>query len=135
MLPDSKPAFINQYTHLEIRDTNVMSDWINVALEDDFGPGESQLVETAEAMIAIFNLDGDYFAIEDVCTHDGSPMLGCGLEPEDVVEGDQLICPRHGARFCIRTGAALTPPAYEPTAKFPVRVENSMVQVLDERSD
>jgi 3-phenylpropionate/trans-cinnamate dioxygenase ferredoxin subunit len=112
-----------------------MSDWINVALEDDFGPGQSQLVETEEAMIAIFNLDGDYFAIEDVCSHDGSPMLGCGLEPEDVVEGDQLICPRHGARFCIRTGTALTPPAYEPIAKFPVRVKNSMVQVLDERSD
>ena len=109
-----------------------MSGWIDVALTDDFGPGQAQLVETDTASIAVFNLDGEYFALEDVCTHAGSPMLGCGLQPEDVIDGDQLICPRHGARFCIRTGAALTPPAYEPVPRYPVRVENGMVQVLDE---
>ena len=108
-----------------------MSKWINVAPVDDFTAGKSQLVETGNTEIAVFNLDGEYFAIEDVCSHEGFPMLGCGLAAEDVVDGDQLICPRHGARFCIRTGAALTPPAYEALARFQVRQENGMVQVSD----
>ena len=51
------------------------------------------------------------------------------------VEGDEIVCPRHGARFCIRTGEALTAPAYEPTSKFPVRVENGEIQVRDDRWD
>jgi len=45
------------------------------------------------------------------------------------IDGDQIICPRHGARFCIRTGKALTAPAYEPVATFPTRVHNGMIQV------
>jgi len=51
----------------------------------------------------------------------------------NLLEGDQLTCPRHGARFCIRTGEALTPPAYEPAAVFPVRVQGGMVQTRDDR--
>ncbi|MDH3768790.1 MAG: ferredoxin, partial [Gammaproteobacteria bacterium] len=49
------------------------------------------------------------------------------------IEGDEIICPRHGARFCLRTGAALTPPAYDDVTVFPVRVENGRIQVLDDR--
>jgi 3-phenylpropionate/trans-cinnamate dioxygenase ferredoxin subunit len=52
-----------------------------------------------------------------------------------VLEGDQIICPRHGARFCVRTGEALTAPAYEPTAKLPLRVENGVIEVKDDRWD
>jgi len=78
---------------------------------------------------------GEYHAIEDVCTHDGSPMLGGGLPLEQVIDGTEIICPRHGAHFCIKTGNALTPPAFEPTTTFPVRVENGMVQVSDDRWD
>ena len=110
-----------------------MAGWFNVAPEEEFLPGQSRLIDVDNVMVAVFNLDGEYYAIEDVCTHDGSPMLGCGLEPEKVIEGDQVICPRHGARFCIKTGNALTPPAFEPTYTFPVRVENGMVQVTDDR--
>jgi 3-phenylpropionate/trans-cinnamate dioxygenase ferredoxin subunit len=77
--------------------------------------------------VAVFNLDGELFAIEDVCTHDGGTLTG-GL-----IEGDCIVCPRHGARFSIRTGAALTAPAYEPTACLPVRVEHGVVQVRDDR--
>ncbi|MEX2524580.1 MAG: non-heme iron oxygenase ferredoxin subunit [Gammaproteobacteria bacterium] len=112
-----------------------MSDWINVAPVDEFPPGDSRLVDADDTMIAVFNLDGEYYAIEDKCTHDGSPFLGCGLELEDLVEGDEIICPRHGARFCIRTGEALTAPAYEPTDTFPVRDQDGMVQVRDDRWD
>jgi len=66
---------------------------------------------------------GRYHAIEDLCSHEAE-ALSWG-----VVEGEEVICPRHGARFSLVTGAALTPPAYEPVAVFPVRVEEGVVQV------
>jgi len=106
-----------------------MSDWVTVAPVDDLKPGTRQLVDVDGSQIVVFNLDGKYYAIEDVCTHDGGQLTG------GEVEGDQIICPRHGARFCIRTGAALTAPAYEATATFPVRIENGVVQVRDNRWD
>lgn len=90
-----------------------MSDWVTVARVDELVPGTRRLVDVDGTQIVVFNLDGKYYAIEDVCTHDGGQLTG------GEVEGDQIICPRHGARFCIRTGAALTAPAYEPTATFP----------------
>ena len=112
-----------------------MSEWIDVAPADGFGPGQSRLINIDDVYIAVLNLDGEYFAIEDRCTHDGSPILGCGLEPEEVIDGDQIMCPRHGARFCVKSGAALTPPAYEPIACFPVRIKKGMVQTRNNRQD
>lgn len=109
--------------------------WTDVAPAEEFGAGQSRLVEVDDVRIAVFNLDGDYYALEDVCTHDGSPLLGSGIDVRDLLDGDRIICPRHGARFCIRTGEALTPPAYEPAPTFPVRVDNGMVQVRDPRWD
>ena len=106
-----------------------MSEWVTVAKVGDIAPGGFRTVDVDGASVAVFNVGGEFFAIEDVCTHDGGQLTG------GTVEGDQVECPRHGARFCIRTGAALTAPAYEPTAKFPVRVENGDVQVRDDRWD
>ena len=106
-----------------------MSDWITVARVDQLVAGTRQIVDIDGSQIVVFNLEGKYYAIEDVCTHDGGQLTG------GEVEGDQIICPRHGARFCIRTGAALTAPAYEPTATFPVRIEKGDIQVRDNRWD
>lgn len=106
-----------------------MSAWVDVGRADGIASGEHRLVDADGTQVAVFNLDGEFFAIGDVCTHDGGELLS------GRVEGDQVICPRHGARFCIRTGAALTAPAYEPTPKFPVRIENGIVQVRDDRWD
>lgn len=106
-----------------------MAEWVAVASESELKPGEVRTVDVDGALIAVFNLGGQYYAIEDVCTHDGGVLTG------GKIEGDEIICPRHGARFCIKTGAALTPPAYEPTATFPVRIENGEVQVKDDRWD
>ena len=106
-----------------------MSDWVAVAREDELAPGQWRVADIEDARIVVFNIDGELYAIEDVCTHDGGQLTG------GEIEGDEIICPRHGARFCIRTGAALTAPAYEPTAKFPVRIENGEVQVRDDRWD
>jgi 3-phenylpropionate/trans-cinnamate dioxygenase ferredoxin subunit len=106
-----------------------VSDWIDVERADALKPGEPALVELDDTTIAVFNVDGAYYAIQDVCTHDGEELTG------GPIEGDQIICPRHGARFCVRTGAALTPPAYEPVHCFPVRIDRGMVQVRDDRFD
>ena len=106
-----------------------MSEWIDIVPEEDFGPGSARLVEVDGVAIAVFNLDGEIFAVQDHCSHNDFPLLGCGLEPRDLIDGDQIICPRHGARFCLRTGRALTPPACEPLACFPVRVNNGTIQL------
>jgi 3-phenylpropionate/trans-cinnamate dioxygenase ferredoxin subunit len=109
-----------------------MTQWIDAVALGEFGPGSTLVVDTPAARIALFNLNGELHAIEDVCTHDGSPLLGGGMNGADLLDGDQVICPRHGARFCIRSGAALTPPAYEAVNRYPVRVENGMVQIGNE---
>lgn len=106
-----------------------MSDWVIVAKEGELVPGQFRIADIDGVQVAVFNVGGEYFALEDVCTHDGGQLTG------GFIEGDQIICPRHGASFCIRTGAALSAPAYEPTAKFPVRVENGEIQVRDDRWD
>ena len=106
-----------------------MSDWIDVTAVEDMPAGERRLVDVDGTSIAVFNIDGELYAIEDVCTHDGGDLAsGC-------LDGDVIVCPRHGARFSVRTGEALSAPAYEPTSVFPVRVERGVVQVRDDRWD
>jgi 3-phenylpropionate/trans-cinnamate dioxygenase ferredoxin component len=106
-----------------------MSDWVTVASADELAPGQWRVVDVDGTQIVVFNLAGEYHAIEDVCTHDGGKLTG------GQVEGDEIVCPRHGARFSIRSGEALSPPAYEPTSTFPVRLENGEIQVRDDRWD
>lgn len=106
-----------------------MADWVDVALVDEFAPGTWRTVDVDDVMIAVFNLDGEFYAIEDICTHDYSTLTG------GTVEGEEIICPRHGARFNIKTGEALTAPAYEAVPTFAIRVDNGMVQVRDDRWD
>ncbi|HHM04392.1 MAG TPA: non-heme iron oxygenase ferredoxin subunit [Gammaproteobacteria bacterium] len=106
-----------------------MSDWIDVCPAAELPPGGHRVVALEDTRVAVYGLDGGYYAIEDMCTHDYAE-IACGR-----LEGDQIICPRHGARFSIKTGAALTPPAFEPIHTFPVRVENGVVQLRDDRWD
>ncbi len=106
-----------------------MTSWTDVVPEVEFLPGEHRVVTVDGVRIAVFNLAGQYCAIEDLCTHDGAPLA------DGITDGAEIMCPRHGARFCLRTGEALSPPAYEPVATFPVRVVDGMVQVRDDRWD
>ena len=106
-----------------------MSDWEEVAKIDDIEPGTCKAVDVDGTQVAVFNLDGEYFAIEDVCTHDGSE-ISCGI-----VMGDEIICSRHGARFNIKTGQVTAPPAYEDIETFPVKVENGVILSRDDRWD
>jgi 3-phenylpropionate/trans-cinnamate dioxygenase ferredoxin subunit len=104
-----------------------MSDWVTVAKVDELKPGDYRVVDVDDVEIAVINCKGRFYAIEDVCTHDGGELTG------GEIEGCQIECPRHGARFNIETGEALTAPAYEPVAIFPVRIEDGVVQVRDDR--
>jgi len=106
-----------------------MADWIDVAPQSALPPGEWVTVDVDGADVAIFNIDGRYYAIENVCTHDGGELTGGD------VEGAVIVCPRHGARFSITTGEVLSPPAYEDVPTFPVRVEGGIIQVRDARRD
>lgn len=106
-----------------------MSDWVKVGAAEELTPGGWRVIDVDGAQVAVVNVDGRYYAIEDVCTHDGGELTGghiCGFEIE---------CPRHGARFDLRTGKALCAPAYEPTAVFPIRIEDGVVYVRDDRWD
>ncbi len=103
--------------------------WINVIAAEALAPGQAHFFDVDDLTIAVFNLQGEYFALEDSCSHDGSRMLSCGVEARFIVHGDRIMCPRHGAEFCIKTGAALNPPASVPITTFPTRVNNAQIQV------
>jgi 3-phenylpropionate/trans-cinnamate dioxygenase ferredoxin subunit len=106
-----------------------MADWTRVCTTAELLPGEYRVVDVDGVTVAVFNLDGRFYAIEDVCTHDGGELTG------GTIDGDEIECPRHGARFDIRTGGVRAPPAYEPTAVFPVKVEDGVVYTRDDRWD
>lgn len=100
--------------------------WVPVAPATAIAPGDFVSVEIDGRFVAVFNIDGEFLAIDDVCTHDGEGLAGGELD------GDVVVCPRHGARFCLRTGEALTPPAYEPVRTYPTRVTSGIVEVRAE---
>lgn len=100
-----------------------MAEWIDVAPASELQAGDRKVVHSEIGPIAVFNLSGELFAIEDVCTHDGGELAS------GACDGDQIICPRHGARFNIRSGKVLAPPAFEDIETFPTRIENDTVQV------
>jgi 3-phenylpropionate/trans-cinnamate dioxygenase ferredoxin component len=97
--------------------------WIDAGAIAGWQEGETRSVVAGRRLIAIARTAGQFFAIEDVCTHDGAELTG------GAIEGTEIICPRHGARFCLRTGQALTPPAYEPVQVFVTKVEAERVWV------
>lgn len=95
-----------------------------VARADDVQPGTAVVVMAGPRRIALCRIDdGTFYAIDDVCTHDGGP-LGEGELFECEIE-----CPRHGARFDVRTGQVTALPAVFPVATYPVTVENGEVKV------
>ncbi|RTZ60604.1 MAG: ferredoxin [Gammaproteobacteria bacterium] len=111
-----------------------MTDWTDVDKAGDFGPGEVRIVDVDGVDVLVANVDGEYHAIENLCTHEEESFCQPG-EEKTCLHGDRIICPRHEAEFSVKTGDALTPPAYEPAPVFPVRVENGVVQVRDDRWD
>lgn len=92
---------------------------------EDLPPGSVKIVHAGEVSVGVYNLGGELYALEDRCSHDDGPLAEGDFDAETGV----AICPRHGATFDIRTGRALTLPAYIPVETFPVRVEDGVVKV------
>jgi 3-phenylpropionate/trans-cinnamate dioxygenase ferredoxin subunit len=97
--------------------------WIDAGLTENLPDGQTKSLPVGRRMIAVVRSGADFFAIEDICTHDGAQLTGGDIE------GAEIICPRHGARFCLRTGEALTPPAYEPVRVFETKIEGGHLWV------
>ena len=98
---------------------------IVVAPVEELPPGTVKIVHAGEISVGVYNLDGRYCALEDRCSHDDGPLCEGEFESETGV----VICPRHGANFDIRSGDALTLPAFEPVSTYPVRVVDGIVRV------
>ncbi len=100
-----------------------MADFVKVATTDDIAPGKVNVYEVAGRQIAVCNVDGTFYAIDDVCTHDGGSL------DQGELTGDEIECPRHGACFDVKTGKALTLPAVLPVRSYPVQVNGDDVMV------
>ena len=97
--------------------------WVKVATVGEIPKGGLKEARLDDRSLAIFHLEDGFYAIEDVCTHDGGPLA------EGILEGDVIECPRHGARFDLKTGAVLSLPAVTPVPTFAVRIEGEDVLV------
>jgi 3-phenylpropionate/trans-cinnamate dioxygenase ferredoxin subunit len=106
-----------------------MSDWTRVCALRELAPGAWRVVDVDGASVLIVSVAGEPHAIEDVCTHDGGELAG------GTICGHVIECPRHGARFDLRTGQALCAPAYEPVHVFPIRIADGAIWVRDDRWD
>jgi nitrite reductase/ring-hydroxylating ferredoxin subunit len=100
-----------------------MADFVKVAKTTEIEPGQSRLVDVKGKQIALFNVGGEYFALDNACTHEEGPLA------EGEISGHTVICPWHGATFDVRSGEVLGPPAYEAVARFSVRVTGTDIEV------
>jgi 3-phenylpropionate/trans-cinnamate dioxygenase ferredoxin subunit len=87
--------------------------WIDAGPAAELGDGQTISIPVGRRIVAVARSGESYFALEDVCT----------------IEGMEIICPRHGAHFCLRTGEALTPPAYEPVRVYEMKIEGGHLWV------
>jgi 3-phenylpropionate/trans-cinnamate dioxygenase ferredoxin subunit len=101
-----------------------MAQYVKVGSRAEFEDLEAgKLVEAGGQSIAVFNVGGNYYAIENTCPHRGGPLA------EGMMAGEEVICPWHGSRFDVKTGSVLTPPARQGVRSFPVRISGDDVEV------
>jgi len=100
-----------------------MAEFHKIAKTGDLAPGEVNVYEVEDHRVALCNVEGEFYAIEDVCTHDAGP-----LDQGELI-GSQIKCPRHGAKFDVTTGKALTLPAIKPVPRHDVKVAGDDVYV------
>jgi len=103
-----------------------MAGWTDIGDARLLAPGEHRVVELPGYSVLVVNLQGEYYAVENICPHDGG-ALGGGQ-----IEGDTVTCPRHGACFSLKNGEVLAPPAFEDLLCFRVRVESGRLLLADE---
>jgi len=100
-----------------------MSGWTDIGSISDLAATQRLEGDVDGYRVRVARVSGTLYAFEDRCTHDDSPF------DDASIEDSEIICPRHGARFCLRTGEALSPPAYEPLRVFEVRETGDRIEV------
>jgi 3-phenylpropionate/trans-cinnamate dioxygenase ferredoxin subunit len=100
-----------------------MAEWIDAAVDGELADGRVKLLTVGERRLALCNVGGEYFCIDDLCTHDGGP-----LDQGELIDGE-IECPRHGARFDVRTGRPMCLPAIKPVATHEVRSHGGDIQI------
>ncbi|GAB4314797.1 MAG: non-heme iron oxygenase ferredoxin subunit [Candidatus Zixiibacteriota bacterium] len=104
-------------------------EFVTVAKTSDIPEGEARVVDLGGARLALCQVEGKFYAIDDTCTHDNGP-LGAGT-----LDGHAIICPRHGAKFDVRDGRVLQMPAAFPVRAYNTRVVGDEIQVDIESGD
>ena len=102
-----------------------MSEFTTVAKVSEIPDPGKLLVEVGDRLVVLIRAAGHFYALDDICTHDGGPLSEGPLDPA----AGTIACPRHGAKFDVKTGAALTMPATKPTVSHEVKVEGENVLV------
>ena len=100
-----------------------MGDWMTVAKRSEVKPGQAKAVQVKGQAVALFNVDGAFYAIEDACSHVGGPLS------EGALSGTTVTCPWHGADFDVTSGKVLGPPAAEHLKRYPVQVQGDDVKL------
>lgn len=100
-----------------------MADFVKVAGADELPPGSAKCVVVGRKRIALYNVDGALYATDDTCTHATASLA------EGYLDGHEIECPLHGARFDVRTGQALCLPAVKPVATYEVKAEDGAILV------
>ena len=98
---------------------------LEVGPADELPPNSVKIVTAGSITVGVYNLNGEFYALEDRCSHDDGPLCEGDFDPDTGV----AICPRHGANIDIRTGIPRTLPATQPVDTFPVRVEGGIVKL------
>ena len=100
-----------------------MASWVSGGRAENLGPGKVRVVVGPRQRLAVCNVDNSYYCIDDVCTHDGGSL------DQGELDGKEIECPRHGARFDVTTGRATCLPAIVPVKAYPVEVENGEIRI------
>jgi 3-phenylpropionate/trans-cinnamate dioxygenase ferredoxin subunit len=98
---------------------------LDVCPVEELPPGAVKIVVTGSLAVGVYNCGGEYFAIEDRCSHDDGPLCEGDWDEDECL----VVCPRHGSQFDLRTGNPRSLPAYEPVDTFPVRVVDGVIRV------
>lgn len=100
-----------------------MSEFVEVARQSEIPDKSAKCVEVSGKRIALFNLGGEFYAIDDTCTHKGGPLC------EGKIEGEEVVCPWHRAHYEIKTGEVTTPPAPDGVTRYNVRVTGNAIEI------
>ncbi|MHB8920285.1 MAG: Rieske (2Fe-2S) protein [Halothiobacillus sp.] len=99
------------------------SEWLPVCAQRELALGERRVIAAPDEDILVVNADGVILAVANQCSHQALPL------DEGSLDGDLITCPYHNAQFCLRTGEALSAPAYEPIGCYDIKIEHDQIFV------